>query len=178
MRRRRSFRAFAAENSRALPGKSHQHPRIAEPSLPEDLPPSLRYEGKASLDWFLDGWVNGTSLPRLDLQGVKFAAKANTTLVTGMIRQRDAPESGDVCSPLCSGLGQGSCADRPRVCRWGGTSFHLSAPPAPTSSCLIRTKPSSQLRSKRSGRGFAEAVYSRKGRQSQPFVPGMGIEAQ
>ena len=39
----------------------------------EDLPPSLRYEGKASLDWFLDGWVNGTSLPKLELQGVKFA---------------------------------------------------------------------------------------------------------
>src|SRR5208283_15602 len=30
----------------------------------EDLPPSLRYEGKASLDWFLEGWVNNTYLPR------------------------------------------------------------------------------------------------------------------
>ncbi len=58
----------------------------------EDLPPSLRYEGKASLNWFLEGWVNNISLPRLDLQSVKFAARANTTLVTGMIRQRDAAE--------------------------------------------------------------------------------------
>ena len=58
----------------------------------EDLPPSLRYEGKASLDWFLDGWVNGTSLPRLELQSVKFAPKATSTVVTGTILQKDAPE--------------------------------------------------------------------------------------
>jgi len=58
----------------------------------EDLPPSLRYEGKASLDWFLNGWVNGTSLPKLELQGVKFASKSNATVVTGIIRQKDAPE--------------------------------------------------------------------------------------
>jgi hypothetical protein len=59
----------------------------------EDLPPSLRYEGKASLDWFLDGWVNGTSLPRLELQSVKFAAKANATVASGVILQKDAPEN-------------------------------------------------------------------------------------
>jgi Peptidase family M1 domain len=58
----------------------------------EDLPPSLRYEGKASLDWFLDGWVNGTALPKLELQAVKFAPKANATVVSGVILQKDAPE--------------------------------------------------------------------------------------
>jgi Peptidase family M1 domain len=58
----------------------------------EDLPPSLRYEGKASLDWFLEGWVNGTSLPRLELQGFKVAAKSNATVVSGVILQKDAPE--------------------------------------------------------------------------------------
>ena len=59
----------------------------------EDLPPSLRYEGKASLDWFLEGWVNGTSLPRLELQSVKFTAKANGVAVTGVIRQNDAGDN-------------------------------------------------------------------------------------
>ena len=34
----------------------------------EELPPSLRYEGKQSLDWFYEGWVNGTALPHLELQ--------------------------------------------------------------------------------------------------------------
>src|SRR5258708_35993239 len=58
----------------------------------EALPPSLRYEGKASLDWFLVGWVNGTSLPRLEFQSVKFVPKANATVVTEFIRQKEGPE--------------------------------------------------------------------------------------
>jgi hypothetical protein len=58
----------------------------------EDLPPSARYEGKASLDWFLDSWVNGTSVPRLELQQVKFSQKANRLLVTGILRQEDGME--------------------------------------------------------------------------------------
>ena len=66
----------------------------------EDLPPSLRYEGKASLDWFLDGWVNGTSLPKLELHGVKFTLKANTTVVSGVILQEDAPEDLVTCVPI------------------------------------------------------------------------------
>ena len=35
----------------------------------EELPTSLRYEGKKSLDWFLEGWINGTALPKLELKG-------------------------------------------------------------------------------------------------------------
>ena len=56
-----------------------------------DLPLSLRYEGKESLDWFLDGWINGTSLPTLELTSVKFAAKGARSLVSGTIVQKDAP---------------------------------------------------------------------------------------
>jgi hypothetical protein len=58
----------------------------------EDLPPSLRYEGKSSLDWFLAGWVNGTSLPKLELQSVKFSNKDNATTVAGVIIQKEAPD--------------------------------------------------------------------------------------
>ncbi|MGA2376787.1 MAG: M1 family aminopeptidase [Candidatus Sulfotelmatobacter sp.] len=95
----------------------------------EDLPPSLRYEGKASLDWFLEGWVNGTALPRLELQGVKFTAKGNTSAVSGVILQKDAPEDLVTFVPVyavVSGkapmlVGQ-VFADGPE------TSFHLSAP--------------------------------------------------
>ncbi|HEY3971856.1 MAG TPA: M1 family aminopeptidase [Candidatus Sulfotelmatobacter sp.] len=58
----------------------------------EDLPPSLRYEGKKSLDWFLAGWVNGTALPRLELKGVKFIPKGAGSVVTGTILQKDASE--------------------------------------------------------------------------------------
>ncbi len=59
----------------------------------ENLPPSLRYEGKNSLDWFLDGWVNGTSLPKLELKAIKFMPKGTRLVVSGTILQKDAPES-------------------------------------------------------------------------------------
>ncbi len=58
----------------------------------EELPPSLRYEGKASLDWFLEGWINGTSLPRLELKAVKFAPKGARIEVSGTILQKEAPQ--------------------------------------------------------------------------------------
>jgi hypothetical protein len=95
----------------------------------EDMPESLRYEGKASLDWFLDGWVNGTSLPRLQLHAVKFATKANVTVVTGMIRQDDGPPELVTSVPIYAVtssktpvlLGR-AFADGPE------SSFHFSAP--------------------------------------------------
>jgi hypothetical protein len=95
----------------------------------EDLPPSLRYEGKASLDWFLDGWVNGASLPKLELHGIKFVPKANATVVIGVIKQKDAPEDLVTSVPIYAVVsGKGPLlvgrvfADGPE------TSFHLSAP--------------------------------------------------
>jgi hypothetical protein len=57
----------------------------------EELPPSLRYEGKQSLDWFLDGWINGTALPKLELKSVKFIARNEGVTVSGAILQKDAP---------------------------------------------------------------------------------------
>ena len=57
----------------------------------EELPLSLRYEGKKSLDWFLDGWINGTSLPKLELKGVKFTPKGTGLVVSGTILQEEAP---------------------------------------------------------------------------------------
>ena len=58
----------------------------------EDLPPALRYEGKNSLDWFLEGWINGTALPKLELKAVKVAPKGAGTVVSGTILQKDAPQ--------------------------------------------------------------------------------------
>ena len=60
--------------------------------LAEDLPPALRYEGKKSLDWFLDGWINGTALPKLELKAVKFTPKGTGSLVSGTIVQKEAPQ--------------------------------------------------------------------------------------
>jgi hypothetical protein len=96
----------------------------------EDLPPSLQYEGKASLDWFLDGWVNGTSLPRLELQSVKFAAKANATVASGVILQKDAPEALVTSVPIYAVVSGKTAVFVGRVFVEGAESpFHVSAPP-------------------------------------------------
>jgi hypothetical protein len=57
----------------------------------ENLPRSLWYEERKSLDWFFDGWVNGTAIPRLRLSNTKFLRKGNFALATGTIEQDDAP---------------------------------------------------------------------------------------
>jgi hypothetical protein len=72
----------------------------------EELPPSLRYEGKKSLDWFLEGWVNGTSVPRLELRSVKFAPQGKTNTVSGTILQKDAAKDLVTSVPIY-GIGPG-----------------------------------------------------------------------
>jgi Peptidase family M1 domain len=57
----------------------------------EDIPPALRFEGKNNLDWFLDGWINGTALPKVELKNVKLVARGSGVVIQGMILQKDAP---------------------------------------------------------------------------------------
>jgi Peptidase family M1 domain len=59
----------------------------------EELPSSLNYEGRKSLDWFYEGWVNGTAIPHFELQAVKYLDKNATTLITGAIVQKDSPRN-------------------------------------------------------------------------------------
>ena len=56
-------------------------------------PKPLYYEGRRSLDWFFDGWVNGTALPRYELQDVKFSAANGRSTARATLRQKDAPDS-------------------------------------------------------------------------------------
>lgn len=100
----------------------------------EDLPPGLRYEGKRSLDWFLEGWINGTALPRLELKAVKFAAKetgsaVSGTVVTGIIVQRDAPQDLVTSVPVYAVMAGKQTVLLGRVFADGEeTSFRLPAP--------------------------------------------------
>ncbi len=55
-----------------------------------ELPPSLWHEGKRSLEWFYQGWINGTAVPRFELQGVKLTPKEGGVTVAGKIVQKDA----------------------------------------------------------------------------------------
>jgi Peptidase family M1 domain len=59
----------------------------------EQLPPSAWRESRKSLDWFYEGWVNGTAIPRLELHGLKYVDKNNSTIVSGFLKQEDAPDS-------------------------------------------------------------------------------------
>ncbi len=58
----------------------------------EALPHPLYFEGRKSLDWFFQGWVNGTAVPTLDLTNLKIAARGGNTVAQGTIRQKDAPQ--------------------------------------------------------------------------------------
>jgi len=51
------------------------------------LPRSLWFENRKSLDWFFDGWVNGTAFPQIELSGGKVAGGA----AGGTIVQNGAP---------------------------------------------------------------------------------------
>jgi len=62
-----------------------------EQAVEEVLPRSLWFENRKSLDWFFDGWVNGTAFPQLELSGAKFAHTAHGTSVSGTIHQGSAP---------------------------------------------------------------------------------------
>ncbi len=56
------------------------------------LPESSRLEGRKSLDWFFDGWVNGTAVPKLALQDIKYSRKGTSIVATGKVMQKEAPE--------------------------------------------------------------------------------------
>jgi hypothetical protein len=94
----------------------------------EELPSSLRYEGKRSLDWFLEGWVNGTSLPKLELKSVKFTPKGAGMVVSGSIIQQDASQDLVTSVPVYA-VSPGKSVLLGRVFADGEeSSFHVSAP--------------------------------------------------
>jgi peptidase M1-like protein len=64
----------------------------------EDLPKPLCYEGRRSLDWFVQGWVEGVSLPHLNVQNLKFSRRPQGTEASGMILQTEAPQ--DLVTPV------------------------------------------------------------------------------
>jgi hypothetical protein len=95
----------------------------------EELPPALRYEGKKSLNWFLDGWVNGTSLPTLELKGVKFSSRGPGSIVSATILQKNAPQDLVTSVPVYAVVGAKHLVLLGRVFADGEeSSFRLSAP--------------------------------------------------
>jgi hypothetical protein len=73
--------------------------------------------------------VNGTSLPRLELQSVKFVAKPNGWSVTGFIRQKDVSNNFVTSVPIYALLPGKATVLLGRVFADGAeSSFHFAAP--------------------------------------------------
>jgi hypothetical protein len=95
----------------------------------EELPPALRYEGKNSLDWFLEGWVNGTTLPTLELTGVRLTPKEAGFTVSGTILQKDAAYDLVTSVPIYAVVSGKQPVLLGRVFADGAeSSFHVAAP--------------------------------------------------
>jgi hypothetical protein len=93
-----------------------------------ELPPSLWYEGHKSLDWFYETWVNGSSIPKVELHGVKFADKGKSTLISGTLTQQHAPDNLVTSVPLFV-PGAGKNVFLARVFAEGAeTQFRITAP--------------------------------------------------
>jgi hypothetical protein len=54
------------------------------------MPASLGYEGKKSLAWFFDSWVNGDSIPQFSLENLRMTPTGGKLKVTGTIKQEHA----------------------------------------------------------------------------------------
>jgi hypothetical protein len=93
-----------------------------------ELPRSLWYEHRKSLDWFYDGWINGTAIPRFELHGVKYQDNSGSTTISGFIVQKDAPDDLVTPVPLYVSVA-GRMVLLGRVFADGPeTTFHLTAP--------------------------------------------------
>ena len=81
----------------------------------EYLPPTLRFEGDRSLDWFFNGWVNGTAIPTISLQDVKISNRAERASATFTIVQKDAPSDLVTSVPIYAVMADGRRAFAGRV---------------------------------------------------------------
>jgi Peptidase family M1 domain len=102
--------------------------RIVQQAFEEEVPESLHFEGKKSLDWFFDEWVNGTAVPKIELNSVKITAGAKGTIITGKVLQKEAPDELVTSVPIYGSGSNGQVllgrvfADGPE------TAFRFAAP--------------------------------------------------
>ena len=95
----------------------------------EDLPRPLWYEKRPKLDWFLQGWINGTAIPELEAREIRITEKAGVTTVTGVIVQKDAPEDLVTAVPVYGATAGNALVFLGEVLADGAeTGFRLIAP--------------------------------------------------
>lgn len=95
----------------------------------EELPRPLWYEKRPKLDWFLEGWIEGTAIPELETRDIHIAEKAGVTTVTGVIIQKDAPDDLVTAVPVYATTAANSQVFLGEVLADGAeTTFRLTAP--------------------------------------------------
>src|SRR5205823_7875271 len=107
----------------------------------------LWYEGHKSLDWFYEGWVNGSAVPSFELRNLKFSDKGAATVVSGTVVQEHAPGNLVTAVPLYAArTGKNIFLGR-TFAEGEETQFHISAPAGtrkifldPEQTLLSRTK--------------------------------------
>ena len=96
----------------------------------EHWPKSLWFEGKPSLDWFWDSWIQGTSVPVIELKGVKVLHQKDGLWADGSLVQRDAPDDLIVPVPLyAEGMGKAPVFLGRVFADGVDTRFRLRVPP-------------------------------------------------
>ena len=102
----------------------------------EELPRPLWYEHRHNLDWFLDGWIEGTAIPELEARDIRIADKAGVTTVSGVIVQKDAPDDLVTAVPVYATTAGNSLVFLGEVLADGPeTAFPLDRSPAPSQDC-------------------------------------------
>jgi len=95
----------------------------------QELPRPLWYENRHKLDWFLEGWINGTVMPQLEPRDIRITDKAGATSVSGTIVQKDAPDDLVTAVPVYASTPGNTLVFLGEVLADGHeTPFHLSAP--------------------------------------------------
>ncbi len=95
----------------------------------EELPRPLWYEKRPKLDWFLEGWIEGTAIPELEAREIHITEKTGVTRVTGVIVQKDAPDDLVTAVPVYATTAANALVYLGEVLADGReTAFRLTAP--------------------------------------------------
>ena len=95
----------------------------------EELPRPLWYERRRKLDWFLEGWIEGTAIPELDAREIHIIQKTGVTTITGIILQKDAPDDLVTAVPLYAATANNGLVFLGEVLADGHeTTFRLTTP--------------------------------------------------
>jgi hypothetical protein len=111
--------------------------RDLEKVFEDYLPPVLRFENRRSLDWFFEGWVNGTAIPSLSIKDIKINKQGMKWLAVFTIHQQDAPDDLVTSVPIYAVSGENHRVFVGRVFADGNVTKARLAVPAGTRKLLL-----------------------------------------